>query len=47
MIIKGIEGSPGISGISAPFTAEGGIGAKNASATEGFSQLFGDGRQGK
>lgn len=42
MIIKGIEGSPGISGISAPFTAEGGIGAKSAPVTEGFSQLFGD-----
>jgi flagellar hook-basal body complex protein FliE len=42
MIIKGVENNLGVSGISRQFPTESGAGAKTATATEGFTQVFGD-----
>jgi flagellar hook-basal body complex protein FliE len=42
MIIKGVDNSLGVSGISRPFPTESGAGTKTASATDGFTQVFGD-----
>ncbi len=42
MIIKGIDGSLGVSGISRQFPAASGNGAGATSPVEGFTQLLGD-----
>jgi flagellar hook-basal body complex protein FliE len=42
MVIKGIDGSMGISGISRQFSTGKGGNAGNTSSVEGFTQLFGD-----
>jgi flagellar hook-basal body complex protein FliE len=42
MIIKGIDSSFGVSGLSSPFPAAGAKATGTSSATEGFTQVFGD-----
>jgi len=42
MVIKGIDNSLGISGISRPIAADPAGGSKSASTTEAFTQVFGD-----
>ncbi len=42
MVIKGIDGSMGVSGISRQFPAGNKTNAGNTSPVEGFTQLFGD-----
>lgn len=42
MIIKGIDNSLGVSGVSRPFPTESGAGTAKSSVSEGFTQVFGD-----
>jgi len=42
MIIKGIDSSFGISGLSSPFPSAGAKTTGSSSAAEGFTQVFGD-----